>query len=335
MNHRSAPRLVDLQRRMYASLNETNCTTYYSEKWNPDDGIVLLIKAKNEDIEAKVIAKHISQQISSGIKPNKLCILCKQQPEKYTSKIISELSNYQIYARIENNYQDLIKEPIVELLTAWLRLTFDRKRPDDWEFIKSVVAELWGINPKQSNDNYSIMQSKLDKELEQLNNMGSNITCQEDFLGVIEHIIEFLGIQDIKALDPRYGQGTYLKDLLKKFQDYMWIELRKTQMNWELAIENFQGLNSVPIMTVHKSKGLEYETVYFIGLEDSAFWSFKNQPEEDRCTFFVALSRAKTEIVFTFCKHRCVSWNPEQSHNNINEFFELLETPGVATIIEC
>lgn len=68
----------------------------------------------------------------------------------------------------------------------------------------------------------------------------------------------------------------------------MWIELETTQMDWMLAIENFEGLHSVPIMTIHKSKGLEYDAVYFVGLEDSAFWSFKNQPDEDRCTFFVA-----------------------------------------------
>lgn len=36
MNHRSAPRLVDLQRKMYASLNENDCTICVSDKWAPD-----------------------------------------------------------------------------------------------------------------------------------------------------------------------------------------------------------------------------------------------------------------------------------------------------------
>jgi len=74
--------------------------------------------------------------------------------------------------------------------------------------------------------------------------------------------------------------------------------------------------------------------VYFIGLEDSAFWNFRNQPEEDRCAFFVAISRAKRELMFTFSKLRSESKYPIQSHNQINEFFELLSTPGVAEIIE-
>ena len=86
-------------------------------------------------------------------------------------------------------------------------------------------------------------------------------------------------------------------------------------------------------MTIHKSKGLEYDAVYFVGLEDSAFWNFKNQPDEDRCTFFVALSPAKEKILFTFCKCHHTSKYPKQSHDQINKFFELLKTPGVATVI--
>lgn len=178
------------------------------------------------------------------------------------------------------------------------------------------------------------MQDALSEEIEQLSGMMQDVTCKKDFHALLKHAIQFWGGKRIKATFPIYSQGTYLNDLLNKFQNYMWMELDTTEMDWLLAIENFEGLHSVPIMTIHKSKGLEYEVVYFVGLEDSAFWSFKNQPEEDRCTFFVALSRAKKEILFTFCKYRYTSRYPKQSHDQINEFFDLLRTPGIATIIE-
>lgn len=122
MNHRSAPRLVDLQRRMYESLNESDCTVNVSEKWNPNDGQVSLLIAKNEQQEAEIISKHISEQISDGIAPNKLCVLCKQMPGNYTSALIKELSKNNINARIENDYQDLLKESIVEMLISLFRL---------------------------------------------------------------------------------------------------------------------------------------------------------------------------------------------------------------------
>lgn len=335
MNHRSAPRLVDLQRKMYASLNENDCTICVSNKWASDEGTVTLLIAEDEDVEAKIIAERIFEQISSGVEPNKLCILCKQKPQDYAPKIIAELNNHQICARIENDYQDLIKEPIIEMLIALLHLAINRKQPHDWEFIVSTTAELWSINSLQSNDDYFRMQDNLDSELEQLSKMMESVARKEDFHVLLRHAIQFWGSKRIRAMFPAYSQGTYLNDLLNKFQDYMWIELETTQMDWMLAIENFEGLHSVPIMTIHKSKGLEYNAVYFVGLEDSAFWSFKNQPDEDRCTFFVALSRAKEDILFTFCKYRYTSKYPKQSHNQINEFFELLKTPGIATVIDC
>lgn len=102
--------------------------------------------------------------------------------------------------------------------------------------------------------------------------------------------------------------------------------------DWNRAIENFRGEHSIPIMTIHKSKGLEYTAVYFVGLEDSAFWNFRNQLDEDRCTFFVALSRAKESVTFTFCKRRTGMRYPMQQHNAINEFFDLLQKPGIAEV---
>ena len=174
----------------------------------------------------------------------------------------------------------------------------------------------------------------LTKKSSKLNIMMESITDEKDFRALLKHAIQFLGEKRIKSMFQAYGQGTYLNDQLNKFENYMWMELETAQMDWILAIENFEGLHSVPIMTIHKSKGLEYDVVYFVGLEDSAFWNFKNQPDEDRCTFFVALSRAKKEILFTFCKYRYTSRFRWQSHDQINEFFELLKVPGIATIIE-
>lgn len=55
---------------------------------------------------------------------------------------------------------------------------------------------------------------------------------------------------------------------------------------------------------------------------------------EDRCAFFVALSRAKQFISFTYCNVRENLRNPRQSHKEINEFFELLTTPGVAAVFK-
>lgn len=334
MNHRSAPRLVDLQKKMYESLNESHDNVDVSAKWTENDGDITLLIAADDDREAEVISENISKQIEMGIKPNELCILCKQKPREYVTKIISELSKKQIYARIEDNYQSLIKEPIVEMLLSVFRLAIDRKYPYEWRYIVETTIKLWNIGSVQSNDDYFVMQEGLEAMIQEVKTSINKVTCKKELQSLINNIIHFWGVRRIQAFFPIYKQCNYLRNQLLMFQDYIWLELEETEFKWSVAIDRFLGLDSVPIMTIHKSKGLEYHTVYFVGLEDSAFWNFKKQPEEDRCAFFVALSRAKKQVFFTFCNFRSSRKYPYQSHKQINEFFELLNTKGIANIVK-
>lgn len=332
MNHRSAPRLVVLQQEMYASLKEKATEVCVSDKWAEDDGDIALIIAGDEQLEAGAVSADILERISGGKKPNEICILCKQLPQNYASAIIAELAKHGVRARIETDYQDLIKEPIVDLLIKFMLCAYDRKHPNEWNFIGESLVELWGIGETQENGVYDEMQRKLV-------NLADTVkkTAQQGFDGVQWHdtlgtIIRFFSIEKIKAKSPAYKQGAHFDDLIEKFENLFFTEYVAACGDWNLAIENFCGEHSVPIMTIHKSKGLEYSAVYFVGLEDSAFWNFRNQPDEDRCTFFVALSRAKESVTFTFCKRRTGMRYPMQQHNAINEFFDLLQKPGIAEV---
>ena len=126
-----------------------------------------------------------------------------------------------------------------------------------------------------------------------------------------------------------------LRSLLKKTgsksQDIYLTEFRKS-MEWNEALAELEGTNAVPIMTIHKSKGLEYHTVVFVGFEDSAFWNFHRKPTEKTCTFFVAFSRAKNRVVFTFCEHRAKPADapPEPQHRaTVGPLYAILEEAGV------
>ena len=332
MNHRSAPRLVALQKTMYDSLNEQAIQVETSSKWDPADGDIALLIADNEKLEAQAIAKDISNEIANGVEPYDICILCKQRPADYSSAIISELEAQGISARIEVDYQDLIKEPIIDLLLRMILCALNKKRPHDWEYIENFLVSLNGIGTNQVYQEYDQIQDALTAEMEYLKTQLVKGIDRVSLCSVLGSLIDFFDVDRIKANFPEYRQGNRLGELIAKFEALFWESLNKANGDWELAVEIFRGLHSVPIMTIHKSKGLEYSSIYFLGLEDSAFWSFRTQPEEDRCAFFVALSRAKKSITFTYCRCRSNLRYPLQSHYDINEFFELLQQPGMATI---
>lgn len=334
MNHRSAPRLVMLQKQMYDSLNEKTIEVKPSDKWQPEDGKIKLLITHSEQDEAKIICEDIMGRISEGIQINDICILCKQLPQNYAETIIAELGSVGIRARIENEYQDLIKEPIIDLLIRFMLLALDRKRPNEWEYVKNIFEEFSGADNTQQDKVYYECQEKLSKELNDVQALMESNKDEIELKSVINEIINLFGMSAIKAHFPAYQQGDYFDKLVEKFEIYLEDELQRASYDWILALESFCGKNSIPIMTIHKSKGLEYSAVYFVGLEDGAFWSFKSQPDEDRCAFFVAISRAKKYLMFTYCSYRSKLKFPRQSHRDINEFFELLQVPGVAEIQE-
>ena len=334
MNHRSAPRLVMLQKQMYDSLNEKTIEVKPSDKWQPEDGKIKLLITHSEQDEAKIICEDIMGRISEGIQINDICILCKQLPQNYAETIIAELGSVGIRARIENEYQDLIKEPIIDLLIRFMLLALDRKRPNEWEYVKNIFEEFSGADNTQQDKVYYECQEKLSKELNDVQALMESNKDEIELKSVINEIINLFGMSAIKAHFPAYQQGDYFDKLVEKFEVYLEDELQRASYDWILALESFCGKNSIPIMTIHKSKGLEYSAVYFVGLEDGAFWSFKSQPDEDRCAFFVAISRAKKYLIFTYCSYRSKLKFPRQSHRDINEFFELLQVPGVAEIQE-
>ena len=63
------------------------------------------------------------------------------------------------------------------------------------------------------------------------------------------------------------------------------------------------------LMTIHLSKGLEFPVVHLVGLEENLFPSFmssstREELEEERRLFYVALTRAEKQVFFSYAVSR-------------------------------
>ncbi|WP_131005190.1 UvrD-helicase domain-containing protein [Clostridioides difficile] len=332
MNHRSAPRLVEIQKAMYNSLNEEAIDLKTNEKWNYEDGEVYLRLFEDYIKEADILSEEIVELVETGIEINEICILVKQSVDIYSKEIINKLSERNIKARNEAMYQEILKEDIIKTLVSLFRLSLSDRNPDDWDYIYDILGELYGIdegyNPKILND----FITKVELMINDLK-VNLNITDEKQFSDLVDSKVEYISYEKFASKFQKYKSKDYFDDLVDKFKKLVWIEYNETK-DWIKAIDNFEGKNSIPIMTIHKSKGLEYDTIFFVGLEDSAFWNFKNQPDEDRCAFFVALSRAKRRIDFTFSLDRPAGFSNSQKHYCINEFYELFDNTEIVKKIE-
>lgn len=94
--------------------------------------------------------------------------------------------------------------------------------------------------------------------------------------------------------------------------------------------------NAVKIMTVHASKGLEFKYVFITGLEDGLFpherlGEKKEDEEEERRLFYVALTRTREKIFLSFSNFRTIFGS--RQINTPSEFIgdiptDLLEKEG-------
>ena len=125
------------------------------------------------------------------------------------------------------------------------------------------------------------------------------------------------------AAHPAYAQGGWRDKVVQAATLHLQASSQATK-DWTDALDAYEGVHAVPLMTIHKSKGLEYHTVIFVGLDDGAW---RRSFEEDRATagFFVAFTRAKQRVVFTYCARR-------GTRKAIATLYQLLLDAGVKII---
>ena len=92
--------------------------------------------------------------------------------------------------------------------------------------------------------------------------------------------------------------------------------------NWAQAFVDVEAADAVTLMTIHRSKGLEYHTVFFLGLDDDQWWAYQRDADEAISAFFVGLSRAAHRLIFT-------STSPAARSGKIASLYQMLDEAGV------
>lgn len=92
--------------------------------------------------------------------------------------------------------------------------------------------------------------------------------------------------------------------------------LQNVSLLTDMDEEDKESKNWVTLMTVHASKGLEFDHIFIVGLEENLFPNVisiasPDQLEEERRLFYVALTRAKKSATITFAQTRFKWGNTE------------------------
>ncbi|MCF6227544.1 MAG: ATP-binding domain-containing protein [Planctomycetes bacterium] len=118
--------------------------------------------------------------------------------------------------------------------------------------------------------------------------------------GQIDSFLEEVGLDFVRSLSPDYENGSRLDELIDRLRDDLSECLEEGCSVAEFLRSSAQE-RAVRLLSIHKCKGLEFEKVIVLGVEKEMFWG---KPDDERCAFFVGISRAKAELVLTHCHNR-------------------------------
>nr|WP_306788482.1 ATP-dependent helicase [Kocuria sp. cx-116] len=296
-NFRSKPRLRRMQNRMILEMDPSAASP--DKDLEGEDGILKALRFKTDEEEATSVTAMIGGWLDDGVPPREITVLARQQPHLITNVLGNHLAAAGIPYRNEQQSQDLTADPAAALIFNFLRVVADDGRAEAYSELVRVVTR----NGIEEVD--GVLDSKLRTLLRKarltVRGEGFDASDYTSWKPLISSFLKFVTRPALNALSPSYQQGSRLNDVIKEAASAF---KRELAVDGEpvAALDRLSEEDAVRILTVHKCKGLEFEKVIVFGVEPQFFRG--NKDADVKAEFFVAISRAKNELVLTTALRR-------------------------------
>lgn len=330
-NYRSSPELVRIQHVLAQALDAKSVKPVSKTAGTVAGDSCAIWDFSTPDVEAERLAAFVAAEMKThALGPRDFVLLVRQKAADYSVVLEPAFQAAGIPLRNEAGtvgavmLQELLAEEISELLVSVLRLAMTDRAGRYWTACQDSLGALRGISPDDEAG-----QTRFARELDDFSvglkaNYPQTLTSQAEAAAVVDRVLDLVGRDRLLAAHPAYAQGGWFEKVVDAAGTHLW-KSSADATDWTQALDVYEGLHSIPLMTIHKSKGLEYHSVIFVGLDDGAWWSFAGDQIEATAGFFVAFTRAKQRVVFTYSAQR-------GKRNKIATLYELLRTAGVEAI---
>lgn len=330
-NFRSSPDLVAIQQVVARALDPTAVQTIAKSERKVDGDVAQVWISNSIRGEADHLADWlVSDMANRGRTPRDYCILVKQTAGVFAKDLADAFALKGLRIRNESqdlgkmSLQDLLSDDISRLVIAILRLGVTRSAPTSWRIATSSLMALRGIVKDDANGALRVEEdfSRFVRTLRR--GMSSTPPSRESAAELVGRVFDYLDPDAIPRAFPEYGLGDLLTITMEALCRHLCASAENAE-DWARCLDAFEGVDQIPLMTVHKSKGLEYDTIVFVGLDDRAWWAHTPGDPEGVAAFFVALSRAKQRAIFSFCEAR-------GQRVKVGDLYDLLRRAGVPEV---
>ncbi len=304
---------------------------------------IKIIKALTDREEGrKIVDSILEHKTRHHLKNSEISILYRTNAQSRIFEEYLRRANvaYRIYGGISFYQRKEIKD-----ILAYMRLIVNPK--DDEAFKRIVNYPKRGIGNKvlekltltAEQKNISLYEACFDAELttrarnlindfirlmESLREANANLNAYE----TVHKILKATKIGDILAAENTIESQSRLENInalldgVQEFVENDEYSGEEIPVNRDLAafIQHISLLTdlddndknekeAITLMSVHLAKGLEFESIFVVGLEENLFPSYLSMHdpeaiEEERRLFYVAITRAKRLLTLSFCNNR-------------------------------
>ena len=298
-NFRSLPTLRRMQNAM-VKVMEPSAAVPDADIFG-DEGIIDILSFTDEQEEAAELAKLIRERFEKeGISYSQTAVLVARQQEQYCQPLYTALAAAGIPYREEDTNQDLATEPAARVLLDFLAIVVGDSQPDAYQRLLEVAVFNQGMSEEREYRYRSRWDRFVHETRADYRDGRIDLDREDDLAGLIEGLVATIGRPVLAALSHDYQQGQRLEEIIAETRERLLDHLARTD-DAQRALASFGGEAAVRVMTIHKSKGLEFETVVLLGVEKETFWA---APSDERALFFVGASRAKNKLIVTACETR-------------------------------
>ena len=287
----------------------------------------------DEQEEAQYVTEEIQKKLDQGIKPGEIAVLFRTAVQ---ARMISEiLSEHRIPFEMRDYVTNFYRHFIVKDMMAYLQLAAGKR---DRSLFLTICNRPLRYLARNSMENRQVNFEDLRKFYCDKDWMLDIIDQFDVDVRMMKNMAPYAAIQYIRK---KIGYDDFLKEYAEKHQipwkqlmDVM-AELEERSKNfksydeWEIHIAKYtqeleeqqakarkikgERENKVQLMTIHSAKGLEFEDVFVIHANEGEIphqkAEKKDEIEEERRLFYVALTRAKNNL--------CISYITQKNGNSI------------------
>ena len=274
----------------------------------------------DEQEEAQYVTEEIQKKLDQGIKPGEIAVLFRAAVQ---ARMISEiLSEHRIPFEMRDYVTNFYRHFIVKDMMAYLQLAAGKR---DRSLFLTICNRPLRYLARNSMENRQVNFEELRKFYCDKDWMLDIIDQFDVDVRMMKNMAPYAAIQYIRK---KIGYDDFLKEYAEKHQiswkqlmDVM-AELEERSKNfksydeWEIHIAKYtqeleeqqvkarkikgERENKVQLMTIHSSKGLEFEDVFVIHANEGEIphqkAEKKDEIEEERRLFYVALTRCKNKV---------------------------------------